>query len=85
MNSTKWVTLTAYAKYLGSSGKCRIEETPKGFYLEYIERDPELVARQVCLFVYSFLFFFFFFSFFFDFSHKFLFIHKTGEKRKNGS
>ena len=30
MNSTKWVTLSGYCKYLGSSGQCKIDETEKG-------------------------------------------------------
>ena len=47
MNATRWVTLTTFVKYLGDSGKCKVEETPKGWYLEYIERDPTLIAKQV--------------------------------------
>jgi DNA/RNA-binding protein KIN17 len=47
MNATCWVTLSGFVQYLGRTGKCRIEETPKGWYLEYIEHDPEMAARQV--------------------------------------
>lgn len=46
MNATRWVTLTSFVLYLGKSGKCKVEETPKGWYITYIERDPELLARQ---------------------------------------
>ena len=30
MNATKWVTLSGFCKYLGSSGQCKIDETEKG-------------------------------------------------------
>eukprot|EP00041_Stephanoeca_diplocostata_P006581 m.89052 g.89052 ORF g.89052 m.89052 type:complete len:432 (-) comp16436_c0_seq2:154-1449(-) len=46
MNSTKWSTLTEFVKYLGREGKCIVDETPKGWYIKYIDRDPEVVARQ---------------------------------------
>jgi DNA/RNA-binding protein KIN17 len=32
--------------YLGKSGKAKVEETPKGWYIQYIERDPEVLAQQ---------------------------------------
>ncbi len=46
MNATRWVTLTGFVLYLGKTGKCKVEETPKGWYLQYIERDPELLEKQ---------------------------------------
>ena len=46
MNSTKWTTLTAFAMYLGKAGKCVVDETEKGWYISYIDRDPDVVARQ---------------------------------------
>jgi DNA/RNA-binding protein KIN17 len=46
MNATRWVTLTGFILYLGKTGKCKVEETPKGWYLTYIEKDPELLAKQ---------------------------------------
>lgn len=46
MNSTKWETLTGFIKYLGREGHCSIEETPKGWYMTYIDRDPAGLARQ---------------------------------------
>eukprot|EP00803_Ostreobium_quekettii_P005824 evm.model.scf_128EXC.13 EVM.evm.TU.scf_128EXC.13 scf_128EXC:99599-100813(+) len=39
MNSTKWLTLTEFVKYLGRTGKCRVEETPKGWFMQLIPRD----------------------------------------------
>jgi DNA/RNA-binding protein KIN17 len=46
MNSTKWVTLTGFVTYLGKTGKCKVEETAKGWYVTYIEKDPEELAKQ---------------------------------------
>ena len=30
MNATRWCTLSGFVQYLGSSGKCKIEDTDKG-------------------------------------------------------
>mmetsp|Transcript_25063 Transcript_25063/g.54648 ORF Transcript_25063/g.54648 Transcript_25063/m.54648 type:complete len:499 (-) Transcript_25063:11-1507(-) len=46
MNSTKWATLSDFVQYLGKVGKCVVEETERGWYVTYIERDPALLARQ---------------------------------------
>jgi DNA/RNA-binding protein KIN17 len=40
MNSTKWLSLTEFVKYLGKEGKCRVEDTPKGWYIMLIQKDP---------------------------------------------
>ncbi|XP_012227745.1 DNA/RNA-binding protein KIN17 [Linepithema humile] len=46
MNATQWLTLTAYVKWLGRSGQCIVDETEKGWYVTYIDRDPETLAAQ---------------------------------------
>jgi len=46
MNATRWSTLTEFIKYLGRTGKCIVDETPKGWYMQFIDRDPEVIARQ---------------------------------------
>jgi DNA/RNA-binding protein KIN17 len=46
MNSTIWTTLTGFVKYLGRTGKAVVDETEKGWYISYINRDPEALARQ---------------------------------------
>ncbi|KAM9846027.1 DNA/RNA-binding protein KIN17 [Aulostomus maculatus] len=46
MNSTKWETLTDFTKWLGREGYCKVDETPKGWYIQYIDRDPETIRRQ---------------------------------------
>lgn len=46
MNATKWVTLTEFVKYLGREGKAKVEETPKGWYMTLVRRDPETERRE---------------------------------------
>eukprot|EP01067_Filipodium_phascolosomae_P006798 Filipodium_phascolosomae@DN5144_c0_g1_i1.p1 len=46
MNSTVWVTLSGFVQYLGRSGQCEIEHTPKGWFIKYIDRDPEKLQRD---------------------------------------
>jgi len=46
MNSTKWETLTDFVKWLGREGHCVVDETPKGWFITYIDKDPEVIARQ---------------------------------------
>ena len=37
---------TAFIQHLGKSGKCKVDETEKGWYITWIDRDPETIARQ---------------------------------------
>ena len=46
MNSTHWTTLTGFAKYLGKEGKAVVDETEKGWFVAYIDRDQATIARQ---------------------------------------
>ncbi|PYH93126.1 hypothetical protein BO71DRAFT_441955 [Aspergillus ellipticus CBS 707.79] len=46
MNATKWKSLTQFAAYLGREGLCRVEETEKGLFVEYIDRSPEAMRRR---------------------------------------
>ncbi|GKV28449.1 hypothetical protein SLEP1_g37508 [Rubroshorea leprosula] len=46
MNSTQWATLTEFIKYLGRIGKCKVEETPKGWFITYIDRDSETMFKE---------------------------------------
>uniref|UniRef100_A0A3B3W230 Kin17 DNA and RNA binding protein n=1 Tax=Poecilia latipinna TaxID=48699 RepID=A0A3B3W230_9TELE len=46
MNSTQWETLTDFTKWLGRKGLCKVDETPKGWYIQYVDRDPETIRRQ---------------------------------------
>ncbi|KAF5843109.1 splicing factor-like protein [Dunaliella salina] len=40
MNATRWLTLTEFVKYLGREGKCKVDETEKGWWITLIQRDP---------------------------------------------
>ncbi|KAL4290598.1 hypothetical protein GQ457_14G023820 [Hibiscus cannabinus] len=46
MNSTQWETLTEFVKYLGRTGKCKVEETPKGWFISYINTDSEMLLKE---------------------------------------
>ncbi|KDO30767.1 hypothetical protein SPRG_04668 [Saprolegnia parasitica CBS 223.65] len=46
MNATRWTTLSGFVQYLGKTGKCIVDETEKGWYIQYIDRDPAAMARQ---------------------------------------
>ena len=46
MNSTKWAALMDFVQYLGKAGKCVVDETERGWYVTYIEKDPALLERQ---------------------------------------
>ena len=39
-------TLTDFVIYLGRTGKCRVDQTPKGWFICYIDRDPAVIARR---------------------------------------
>ena len=41
MNSTKWLTLTDFVKFLGREGYCKVDQTEKGWHLVYIKKDIE--------------------------------------------
>lgn len=47
MNSTKWLTLTDFVKHLGKTGQCKVEDSPKGWFISYIDREPETIMREV--------------------------------------
>uniref|UniRef100_A0A1B6CFY9 DNA/RNA-binding protein Kin17 WH-like domain-containing protein n=1 Tax=Clastoptera arizonana TaxID=38151 RepID=A0A1B6CFY9_9HEMI len=49
MNSTQWETLTEFVKWLGREGFCVVDETEKGWFVQYIDRDPETIALQEAL------------------------------------
>jgi len=45
MNATIWETLTDFIMYLGRNGMCEVDETEKGWFVTYIDRDPETLAK----------------------------------------
>ncbi|RHZ32472.1 hypothetical protein DYB37_004300, partial [Aphanomyces astaci] len=46
MNATRWTTLSGFVQYLGKTGKCVVDETEKGWFIQYINNDPVAMARQ---------------------------------------
>ncbi|KAJ1674981.1 hypothetical protein EV182_002175, partial [Spiromyces aspiralis] len=46
MNATKWDTLTEFVKYLGRNGICHVDETPRGWFVEWIDNSPAAMARR---------------------------------------
>ncbi|MEW5318849.1 MAG: hypothetical protein WDW38_010034 [Sanguina aurantia] len=39
MNATIWLTLSDFVKYLGKEGKCRVEDTPKGWFITLVASE----------------------------------------------
>lgn len=46
LNATRWVTLTGLAKWMGRKGIADVEETEKGWFVTYIDRDHETLEKQ---------------------------------------
>ena len=47
MNSTRWPSLTEFAKHLGREGICRVEDVEgKGLHVSWIDNSPEALRRQ---------------------------------------
>ncbi|KAL8782045.1 MAG: hypothetical protein Q9203_000012 [Teloschistes exilis] len=46
MNSTRWPSLTEFAKHLGREGICRVEDLDKGLHIAWIDNSPEALRRQ---------------------------------------
>ncbi|OMO96867.1 hypothetical protein COLO4_15033 [Corchorus olitorius] len=46
MNSTEWATLTDFVKHLGRTGKCKVDQTEKGWFITYIDRDSETLFKE---------------------------------------
>jgi len=46
MNSTKWPSLTEFAKYLSREGICRVDEGERGLEIQWIDDSPEAIRRR---------------------------------------
>lgn len=49
MNSTRWVTLTEFVKYLGREGIVHADETEKGWYIAWIDSSPQALSKQAAV------------------------------------
>ena len=45
MNSTRWSSLTEFAKHLGREGLVKVEENDKGVHISWIDNSPEALRR----------------------------------------
>ena len=46
MNATRWSALSDFVMYLGKTGKCVVDETERGWYVQYIENDASILQRK---------------------------------------
>ncbi|KAG0335277.1 hypothetical protein BG004_000064 [Podila humilis] len=46
MNSTKWATLSEFTMHLGKEGLAVVDETPKGWFITWVDNSPKTLARQ---------------------------------------
>ena len=46
MNSTKWPSLTEFAKHLGREGICRVEEGERGLEIQWVDDSAEAIRRR---------------------------------------
>ncbi|PIA18098.1 hypothetical protein COEREDRAFT_80039 [Coemansia reversa NRRL 1564] len=49
MNATQWDTLGDFVKHLGRAGKCRVEDSERGWMIEWIDVSPEALARKAAI------------------------------------
>uniref|UniRef100_A0AAF5I0Y3 Peptidyl-prolyl cis-trans isomerase NIMA-interacting 4 n=2 Tax=Strongyloides stercoralis TaxID=6248 RepID=A0AAF5I0Y3_STRER len=47
MNATSWHTLTGFINYLAKTGKARIDENEKGWWIQYIDQGAELRKKMI--------------------------------------
>ncbi|XP_015791168.1 DNA/RNA-binding protein KIN17 [Tetranychus urticae] len=45
MNSTRWFSLTGLCKYLGQKKICEVDETEKGLFITYIDKE-DIASRE---------------------------------------
>ncbi|CAO3572721.1 unnamed protein product [Mortierella alpina] len=46
MNATKWASLSEFTMHLGKEGLAIVDETPKGWLMQWIDNSPKTLARQ---------------------------------------
>ncbi|KAI9015560.1 domain of Kin17 curved DNA-binding protein-domain-containing protein [Hyaloraphidium curvatum] len=46
MNATQWSSLTEFVKWMGKEGICEVEDTEKGWFIKWVDRRPETLARK---------------------------------------
>lgn len=46
MNATKWATLSEFTMHIGKEGLAIVDETPKGWFMQWVDNSPKTLARQ---------------------------------------
>lgn len=46
MNATRWLSLTEFCKHLGRTGVAHVDETEKGWFIQWIDNSPKALAKQ---------------------------------------
>lgn len=46
MNSTRWLSLSGFVQYLGKKGLCKIEQGPKGWFIQLIPKDDATDVKR---------------------------------------
>jgi len=46
MNATRWASLSDFVMYLGKKGLAKVDETERGWYVQFIENDASILARK---------------------------------------
>ncbi|WFD33077.1 hypothetical protein MSPP1_004134 [Malassezia sp. CBS 17886] len=49
MNATRWVTLSEFVKHLGRAGIVKVDDSPLGWFISWIDNSPSALARQDAL------------------------------------
>ncbi|KAJ1607505.1 kin17-like protein (RNA metabolism proteins) [Cryptosporidium canis] len=49
MNSTIWTTLTEFIHYLSDTNKCIIENSDRGWYIQYVDHDAKTKVNSVSI------------------------------------
>jgi DNA/RNA-binding protein KIN17 len=49
LNSTKWSCLSGFVQFLGREGLAEIDETEKGWFIKWLDRNPDNLARHRAL------------------------------------
>lgn len=45
MNATRWMSLTEFAKHLGRTGVCHVDENEKGVFVAWVDNSPKALSK----------------------------------------
>uniref|UniRef100_A0A0N4ZE66 Kin17_mid domain-containing protein n=1 Tax=Parastrongyloides trichosuri TaxID=131310 RepID=A0A0N4ZE66_PARTI len=47
MNATSWHSLTGFIHYLAKTGKAKVDENEKGWWIQYVDKEAEIRKKQM--------------------------------------